>query len=158
MTLGFAELEVDDTIELKGPIGHFVWLGNGMAGIHGIPRRVRRIGMICGGSGITPILQILRGIFLDTPNNDTDVWVVDINRDVGDILCKDELDELAKTYGSRLSLRYSLTGKSIPRDWNQSIGRLNAKMMDKYLPPPSADGLICMCGPPAMERLAKGNV
>ncbi|KAG6895362.1 hypothetical protein C0992_001652 [Termitomyces sp. T32_za158] len=158
MTLGFAELQVDDTIELKGPIGHFVWLGNGMAELHGIPRRVRQIGMICGGSGVTPILQVLRGIFTDTANNDTDAWVLDVNRDIGDILCRDELDELAKAHSSRLSLRYSLTGKSVPQDWTQSIGRLNVKMMNQYLPRPSADGLICICGPPAMERMAKGNL
>ncbi|KAG6884420.1 hypothetical protein C0993_011292, partial [Termitomyces sp. T159_Od127] len=85
----------------------------------------------------------------------SDVWVMDINRDVGDILCRDELDELAKAHSSRLFLRYSLTGKSIPHDWKQSLGRLNANMMNKYLPPPSNDGLICICGPPAMERMAK---
>ncbi|KNZ80738.1 Nitrate reductase [NADPH] [Termitomyces sp. J132] len=158
MTLGFAELTVDDTIELKGPIGHFVWLGNGMASLHGNLRRIRQIGLICGGSGITPILQVLRGIFTDTTDNDTDVWVVDINRDVGDILCRDELDELAKTHSSRLSLRYSLTSKSIPKDWDQSVGRLDAKMMNKYLPALSADGLICICGPPAMERMAKDHL
>ncbi|KAG6843399.1 hypothetical protein H0H93_001151, partial [Arthromyces matolae] len=28
MTLGFAELSIGDTVELKGPIGHFTWLGN----------------------------------------------------------------------------------------------------------------------------------
>ncbi|KAG6916078.1 hypothetical protein DXG01_008552 [Tephrocybe rancida] len=156
MTVGFSELTINDTIELKGPIGHFVWLGDGMALLHNEKRRVRQIGMICAGSGITPILQVLRGIFTDTANNDTDVWVIDVNRDVEDILCRDELDEFAKEHSVRLSLRYSLTSKSIPRDWSQSVGRLDMKMMVEYLPPPSLDGLMCICGPPQMERTAKG--
>ncbi|KAG6833878.1 hypothetical protein H0H87_007889 [Tephrocybe sp. NHM501043] len=110
------------------------------------------------GSGITPILQVLRGIFTDTANNDTDVWVLDINRDVKDILCRDELDHLASAHGSRFSLRYSLTGKSIPDSWPHSVGRLDSKMLKTYLPTPSSDGLICLCGPPQTERLAKDHL
>ncbi|KAG6822942.1 hypothetical protein H0H87_002263 [Tephrocybe sp. NHM501043] len=127
-----------------------------MALLHETKKRVKQIGMICAGSGITPILQVLRGIFTDTANNDTDVWVLDINRDVKDILCRDELDHLASAHGSRFSLRYSLTGKSIPDSWPHSVGRLDSKMLKTYLPTPSSDGLICLCGPPQTERLAKG--
>ncbi|KAG6846774.1 hypothetical protein H0H93_011959 [Arthromyces matolae] len=129
-----------------------------MASLHGTPKRVRQVGMVCAGSGITPILQVLRGVFVETDNNDTDVWVLDVNRDFDDILCKEELDELSLAHGSRFSLRYSLTGKSIPKGWDQSIGRLNSKMTKEYLPSPSPDGLICMCGPPAMERIAKDHL
>ncbi|KAG6847627.1 hypothetical protein H0H93_006967 [Arthromyces matolae] len=129
-----------------------------MASLHGTPKRVRQVGMVCAGSGITPILQVLRGVFVETDNNDTDVWVLDVNRNFDDILCKEELDELALAYGSRFSLRYSLTGKSIPEGWDQSIGRLNLKMIKEYLPSPSPDGLICMCGPPAMEKIAKDHL
>jgi len=31
MTTGFDELELGDTIELKGPLGSFVWKGKGVA-------------------------------------------------------------------------------------------------------------------------------
>ncbi|KAG6809936.1 hypothetical protein H0H92_014018 [Tricholoma furcatifolium] len=142
MTLGFDELAIGDSVELKGPLGHFVWLGEGLASVHGTERRVRQIGMICAGSGVTPILQVLRGILVDTINNDTNVWLLDINRDLDDILCKDELDQLAKDYGSRFSLRYSLTGKAVPGDWSHSVGRLDQKMLSAYLPHPSQDGII----------------
>lgn len=53
MTLGFAELDVGDSVELKGPIGHFTWQGKGTALLHGKQQRVREIGLLCGGSGIT---------------------------------------------------------------------------------------------------------
>lgn len=53
MTLGFSELVVGDCVELKGPIGHYQWKGMGVALLHGKERRVREIGLVCGGSGIT---------------------------------------------------------------------------------------------------------
>ncbi|KAG6834893.1 hypothetical protein H0H93_006603, partial [Arthromyces matolae] len=81
MTLGFRGTlnSIGDTIELKGPIGHFTWLGNGMASLHGTPQCVRQVGMVCAGSGITPILQVLCGVFVETDNNNTDMWVLDVN-------------------------------------------------------------------------------
>ena len=156
MTLGFAQLAIGDVIELKGPIGHFVWLGNGMARIHEKEQRVREVGMVCGGSGVTPILQVLRGVLEDTRDGGTTVSVLDINRHLDDILCRAELDALAEKHPSRFQLRYSLTGAPIPDGWEHSIGRVNVKMLQDYLPAPTADGIVCICGPPLMERFVKG--
>ena len=156
MTVGFAQLAIGDVVELKGPIGHFVWLGDGMARIHGKEQRVREVGMVCGGSGVTPILQVLRGILEDTRDESTTVSVLDINRHLDDILCRAELDALAEKHPSRLHLRYSLTGAPIPDGWEQSIGRVDVKMLQDYLPAPRADGIVCICGPPLMERFVKG--
>ncbi|KAF8649084.1 hypothetical protein AX16_006031 [Volvariella volvacea WC 439] len=157
MTLGFAELKVGDTVELKGPIGHFVWLGGGMARIRGKELHVRNIGMVCAGSGVTPILQVLRGIFEDTTDESTTVNVLDVNRHLDDILCREELDALAQRHPSRLHIRYSLTGPLIPDGWSHSIGRVNLKMLQDYLPPPMEDGLVCVCGPPLMEQSVKDS-
>ena len=156
MTVGFAQLAIGDVVELKGPIGHFVWLGNGMARIHGKEQRVREVGMVCGGSGVTPILQVLRGIFEDTRDESTTVSVLDINRHLDDILCRAELDALAEKHPSRLHLRYSLTGAPVPDGWEHSVGRVGVKMLQDYLPAPMADGMVCICGPPLMERFVKG--
>ena len=51
MTTGFHQLEIGDEVELKGPLGSFVWQGNGTAMYRGVPRKYKQIGMICGGSG-----------------------------------------------------------------------------------------------------------
>jgi nitrate reductase (NAD(P)H) len=51
MSVGFHQLVVDDTVELKGPLGSFIWHGKGMALWRGMERRVRNIGLICAGSG-----------------------------------------------------------------------------------------------------------
>lgn len=70
---------------MKGPFGSFVWLGDGQANWRGQTIRTRRVGMICAGSGITPIIQVLRAIFNDEEDTETEVWLVDANKTVGDI-------------------------------------------------------------------------
>lgn len=45
-----ANLEIGDTVGIKGPKGAFTYT----------PRMVRELGMIAGGTGITPMLQVCR--------------------------------------------------------------------------------------------------
>jgi len=103
--MGFDQLVIGDHVELKGPIGHFVWKGKGITEIHGQERRVRAIGMVVG-NGITPILQVLRGIFHDTSYRDAKVWVLDVNRYFDDILCREELHQLVQEHPDRF--RYTI--------------------------------------------------
>lgn len=58
-------LKIGDTIDVRGPAGHITYLGNGLFQFADkakkLPprnRRVRKIGMIAGGTGITPMLQV----------------------------------------------------------------------------------------------------
>lgn len=51
MSVGFHQLVVDDTIELKGPLGSFNWNGKGLATWKGVEHRVKHLGLICAGSG-----------------------------------------------------------------------------------------------------------
>lgn len=80
MTVGFSELDIGDSIELKGPLGSFVWLGNGSLSWRGQERKCRNFAMICGGSGITPIIQVIRGVLEDPSDTETKLWLVDGNR------------------------------------------------------------------------------
>jgi nitrate reductase (NAD(P)H) len=155
MTLCFSELVVGDMVELKGPVGHFVWKGNGIASLHGEEKRIAEIGLVCAGSGITPILQVLRAILTDPAGYNTKVWVLDLNRFPEDILCREELDRLALQHKSHFKLHYSLTGKPVPEDWPYSTGRITDAMLVSHLPPPGQDRLVCICGPPLMEQSVK---
>lgn len=51
MTMGFHQLSLGDNVELKGPIGEFMYQGKGSVSVHGVPRKVTELGLICGGSG-----------------------------------------------------------------------------------------------------------
>jgi len=149
MTTGFHQLTVGDTVQLKGPLGSFTWNGQGVASWKGSDRKVKEVGMICGGSGITPILQVLRSIFLDSLDTETKVWVISANKTEQDILCRDELDALYTKHGPhRLRLHYVL-GKA-PPGWTGSTGRIDGNILRTELPCPSEEGIILVCGPESM--------
>jgi nitrate reductase (NAD(P)H) len=57
-------------VKFKGPIGKFEYLDKGNCEIGGKQRFVKRFIMICGGSGITPIFQVLRAV-LNDPEDET---------------------------------------------------------------------------------------
>jgi len=158
MTLGLADLDIGDSVELKGPIGHFIWQGYGKASICGKAQVVREVGLVCGGSGVTPILQVLRGILQDESCSDVKVWVLDANRHFDDILCREELEKLFERFKGRFRLHHTLTGKKIPSGWEYSVGRISDDMLKSHLPSPGNDGLVCICGPPAMERSIQGEI
>ncbi|KAJ3504171.1 hypothetical protein NLJ89_g8077 [Agrocybe chaxingu] len=160
MSVEFDRLVVGDEIEVKGPVGRFEWLGRRTAQIHGLSTRIDEIGFVCGGSGVTPILQVVRAIFNETSLEDAeipDVWVLDVNRNVDDILCREDFERLDEVHGSgRLKIHHSLTGKEVPKDWKYSTGRASEQMLRAHLPSPGDKKLVCICGPPAMEQAVKG--
>jgi cytochrome-b5 reductase len=71
-------LKIGDAIDIKGPKGHMEYLGNGgnfWVKPIGKPKSTRQASqfiMIAGGTGITPMLQVLNYMFRN-PGNDTDI-------------------------------------------------------------------------------------
>jgi nitrate reductase (NAD(P)H) len=53
MTTGFNQLRIGDSVEIKGPLGSFIWDGPSTASWQGIRKFIKEVGMICGGSGTT---------------------------------------------------------------------------------------------------------
>ncbi|KAG8718163.1 hypothetical protein FRC08_005817 [Ceratobasidium sp. 394] len=151
MSVGFHQLVVDDTVELKGPLGSFIWEGNGVALWRGVEHKIKHLGLICAGSGITPILQVLRSVLEDPNDNETVLWLLDSNRTEQDILCRDELLTFAERKG-RMKAHFTLS-KSPAKGWTFSTGRINDEMMRAHLPPADqADTLILICGPDALIK------
>jgi len=62
--------------------------------------------MIAGGTGITPMLQIVKAV-LDNPRDKSELWLLFANREVDDILVRDYLEEYFKRYPGRLHLWYN---------------------------------------------------
>ncbi|EPQ53162.1 nitrate reductase [Gloeophyllum trabeum ATCC 11539] len=148
MTVGFHQLTIGDLVELKGPLGSFEWRGSGVAVWKGVERRIKNLGLICGGSGITPILQVLRRVLHDE-NDRTRLWLISANKTEADILCRDELEVLQSTHGNnRFRLHYTLT--TCPNQWKYGVGRISEDMIAEHMPSPSHDGLILVCGPDGM--------
>ncbi|AET37616.1 cytochrome b5 reductase family protein Ecym_1385 [Eremothecium cymbalariae DBVPG len=135
----FASLKPGQCVEFKGPVGRFSYVTNSF----------KRIGMVTGGSAITPMLSVLNKI-VTTPEDTTKVSLIYANETENDIMLKEELDELAKKYPN-FEVHYVL---SKPRgSWNGDIGHVTKEHMQNYLPPPAAENRLLICGPPKMKQM-----
>ena len=64
MTQYMEKMEIGDSIDVKGPLGHFVYKGKGIYSHHGREGKVKQMSMIAGGTGITPMWQVIQVIAL----------------------------------------------------------------------------------------------
>lgn len=152
-------LKIGDAIDMKGPKGHLTWLGKGNFTVKIIKkplqtRKTTHIGMIAGGTGITPMLQILDAIFRD-PNDTTCVKMIYANQTEDDILVRPELEAIAKQHPDRFQLHYTLDNPP-KKGWTYSTGFVSKEMIAQYLftPDKSKKIQIFMCGPPPMIKFA----
>ncbi|GLT84994.1 hypothetical protein SLE2022_031970 [Rubroshorea leprosula] len=139
-------------IDVKGPLGHIEYTGRGNFLVHGKPKFAKKLAMLAGGTGITPIFQVVQAILKD-PEDKTEMYVVYANRTEDDILLREELDEWAKKHDQRLKVWYVIS-ESIREGWQYSVGRINEDIMREHLPPGSDDPLALTCGPPPMIQFA----
>lgn len=107
--------------------------------------------------GITPILQVLRGIAHDSEDKTTQVHVLNANRTEADILMRAELDELEKLAGVARYKQHLVLSQG-PDDWPFSRGRIGREHLERHLPPPADDALVLMCAPPAMQDMVSAHL
>lgn len=142
-------LNVGDTLTFRGPVGRWEYKGRGITVMRGQEKRVKAFGMIAGGTGITPVLQVMRAVLKD-PQDRTTMHVLFANQSEADILLRPELEEAAKD--PRVKLHYTVDRP--PEGWKYSSGFINADMLAEHMPKPSDDTQILMCGPPIMITAA----
>jgi len=126
-------LKIGDHIRVKGPKGQFKYS----------PTLSREIGMIAGGTGITPMLQIIRAA-LKNPQDNTRLSLIYANVNYEDILLKKELDELADKYSSRFKVFYVLN--YAPSGWTGGVGFVSKEQIESRLPASRDDIKILLCG------------
>ncbi|KAK0568797.1 hypothetical protein OC861_001574 [Tilletia horrida] len=150
-----------DSIEMKGPLGHFTWMGAGQIRLHKTTRKVRKLACICGGSGLTPIWSTLSALVRCEQSTDVEVWILNVNRTEEDILAREHLEEVVRQAGGRVKLHYTLTAPNLGPSWKFGRGRITLDDLRTHLPPPPPrvadpdhleDTLCLVCGPPAMEK------
>lgn len=155
MTKALDAIPLGHFVDFKGPIGKFEYKGRGRCEIGGKPRDVKRFVMICGGSGITPIFQVLRAVLKDRVDPTT-CLLLDGNRLEEDILCKEELDSLLKGNEGRCKVVHAL---SKPSDtWTGVRGRVGKELLEKEVGQSDGmgDTLVLICGPEALEKGVHG--
>ncbi|XP_028807569.1 NADH--cytochrome b5 reductase 1 [Neltuma alba] len=139
MSHHFREMKEGDYLAVKGPKGRFSYK----------PGQARAYGMLAGGSGITPMFQLIRAI-LENPKDTTKLSLVYANVTVDDILLKEELDRFANKFPNRFSV-YHVLNKP-PNPWNGGVGFVSKEMIQTHCPAPAPDIQILRCGPPAMNK------
>ncbi|XP_037085147.1 NADH-cytochrome b5 reductase 3-like [Pollicipes pollicipes] len=157
MSQHLERLALGDTVDVQGPAGLLTYAAPGQFHIRpdrrspAVTVRASRLGLIAGGTGITPMLQLIRRVLGD-PADASRVWLLFANQTEADILLRDELDRLAAARPDRLRVWYTLDRP--PAGWRYSSGFVTAEMLAAHLPPPGDETLVLMCGPPAMISLA----
>ncbi|MEE6493159.1 hypothetical protein FKM82_016751 [Ascaphus truei] len=150
-------LSVGDVIEFQGPRGLLVYEGKGQFAIQpnrkSVPERkiARQVGMIAGGTGLTPMLQLIRAILKD-PEDETECFLLFANQSEKDILLRDDLQELQARHPERFKLWFAVD--NAPEGWEYSEGFIDSEMIQAHLPSPAEDVIVFLCGPPAMIQSA----
>lgn len=182
-------LKIGETIEMKGPKGHMEYLMGGSFTVKplGKPkesRQTNQIIMIAGGTGITPMLQILHFIFENPGDTSVKVNLLYANQSAystklagallvirssyfsshnysvssltaeDDILVRSELEGLLSKFPDRFGLHYTVD--SPPAGWKYSTGFISKEMLEKHclFNNSSKNTQVFMCGPPPMIKYA----
>eukprot|EP00871_Galdieria_phlegrea_P000422 jgi/Galph1/1380/GphlegSOOS_G74.1 len=145
-------LQPGDAILVSGPHGRFSYSRN----------MKRCLGMIAGGTGITPIYQLIQTV-LNDPLEKTEIRLIFANVSIDDILLKEELERLAKD-SSRFLVYFVLNeakrshlflSKRIvkpPINWKQGTGYVNREHTEEIIGfPKKPEKMVLYCGPPPMN-------
>ncbi|OON68672.1 ferredoxin--NADP reductase [Hymenobacter sp. CRA2] len=162
-------VKVGQTIEAMAPMGNFTIETN--------PQAARSVVLIGAGSGITPLMSMLKTVLQQEPQSR--VLLVYGNRNDQTVIFRQQLEALEKQYAGRLQVEHIFSqpaqapkssggmfsrlfggGSSAPAEpAHQHTGRLNRTMLLRVLeqrhqvPAPEAE--YFMCGPEGMMNEAK---
>ncbi|KAF9153962.1 hypothetical protein BG015_002221 [Linnemannia schmuckeri] len=143
-------LHIGDTVDVRGPLGAFLYSGHGRWTFGTHSGRACRIITMAGGTGITPIYQLIRAIVKDR-NDRTEVRLIYANRTADDILLREELNQLEKESAGRVKICHP------PKDWRGCTGHIDERMVQEYGTFEShetlnhaIDTIAVLCGPPGL--------
>jgi cytochrome-b5 reductase len=137
-------LRPGEELQIKGPFQKFSYQAN----------QWKHIGMIAGGTGITPMYQIINTV-LENPKDKTELSLIYGNNSRRDIILATELCELQKTYSN---FHLYITLLDVPKRWLGGIGFINQQMIKAYMPKPGEkDTKVLVCGPTPMMKHISGD-
>ncbi|CCK72097.1 cytochrome-b5 reductase KNAG_0J00140 [Huiozyma naganishii CBS 8797] len=140
----FSELKAGDKVLFRGPTGEYQYREQ--------EKEMTQLGLVAGGSGITPMLQVLNEI-VSKPLELSRVSLLYANETEDDILMKSELDQMVAKY-PHFEVHYVL--HHAPKDWEGSTGLITKNQMEKFLPSFAEDHRLLICGPQNMTEIVLG--
>jgi ring-1,2-phenylacetyl-CoA epoxidase subunit PaaE len=137
-------LKPGQTIKVMEPMGQFTTEFD--------VKRKRHLIMFAGGSGITPMMSIIKSILTQEP--DSILSLIYCNRDVDSIIFKDALSKWETKHEGRLHVIHVLD--NAPMNWQGYSGLLNHDMLSKLVERIPDWGnektTYLMCGPEGMMK------
>jgi ring-1,2-phenylacetyl-CoA epoxidase subunit PaaE len=137
------ELKPGDELDVMTPTGRF--------GIAPAPEEARLYVGFAAGSGITPILSIVKGVLAREPNSRFFLFYG--NRSTGGMLFLEELEELKDRFLQRFSLFHVISGEE--QDLPILHGRLDrekVRLLLRSMVPASSVDHVFVCGPTGMSE------
>ncbi|GBG88332.1 hypothetical protein CBR_g46898, partial [Chara braunii] len=135
------KMALGETLDFAGPLGGFMYE----------PNMYSKLGMIAGGTGISPMMQIIRTVTRH-PADSTHLSLLYGNAEEDDILCKEELMYIATT---RENVDVHMFLERPPWRWTMGRGFITEQAIRERMPPPHSNSRIIMCGPPIMMKVMK---
>jgi ring-1,2-phenylacetyl-CoA epoxidase subunit PaaE len=112
----------------------------------------RHLIMFAGGSGITPMMSIIKSTLTQEP--DSICSLIYCNRDIDSVIFKNQFDTMQTTYEGRLHVIHVLD--NAPMNWQGYSGLLNHDMLTKLFERIPNWGIekttYLMCGPEGMMK------
>jgi ring-1,2-phenylacetyl-CoA epoxidase subunit PaaE len=136
------ELKAGDELDVMTPTGRF--------GVAHIPDRARIYVGFAAGSGITPLLSIVKGVLAREP--DSRFFLFYGNRSTGGMLFREALEELKDRFMQRLSVFHVISGEE--QDIPILYGRLDSdkvRVLLRSLVPAASVDHVFICGPTGMS-------
>jgi ring-1,2-phenylacetyl-CoA epoxidase subunit PaaE len=137
------ELKTGDEVDVMTPTGRF--------GVAPAPEQARLYVGFAAGSGITPILSIIKGVLAREP--DSRFFLFYGNRSTSGMLFLEELEELKDRFMQRFSLFHVISGEE--QDIQILHGRLDGekvRVLLRSLVPAAQVDHVFICGPSGMSE------
>ncbi len=126
---------IGDTVLMSGP----------NAGGHWVDGMATHVGFVAGGTGITPMISIIRWIL--TRKLSVELHLIFVNKTEADIIFRNELDQAGRVHPNFHSYHVL---EQPPPGWAEGAGRVTPEILRQHLPAPAPDTCVFLCGPPSM--------
>jgi len=143
-------LKAGDELEVMTPMGNFT--------LETSPLSTKHYAAFASGSGITPVISMLKSVLQDEPNSHFTLFFG--NRTTESIIFRDELEDLKSEYLTRLSIHHILSQEDLGAELFH--GHINEekclRFCSKLIEAKEVDGFF-LCGPePMIESVKSGLV
>jgi ferredoxin-NADP reductase len=124
-------------------------------------RKVRKISLLCGGTGLAPAVQIARAYLnalTEYPDSsEAGIRLVYAAENTADLAFVQAFERLKEMHPELIKTYFVLNNP--PAGWTQGIGFVDPDIIRGNLwYPPSHDHVVVMCGPPIFEKIMCGNL